>query len=70
MTLQEFDLAVERAMEAGDLTTVERLLAVAEHNAARAVIRCGDHKRYRGTSQPRRNCGTCWSIYDARRTGR
>lgn len=70
MTLTEFDRAVESAVAVGDLSAVERLLAVAEQSAARAVIRCGDHPRYRGASQPRNvHCRTCWTIYDAGRNG-
>ncbi len=53
MTLEEFDRAAEAAMASGDATALERLLETAERNAARAEIRCADHRRYRGVSLPR-----------------
>lgn len=62
MTLSEFDAAAEAALASGDATALERLLRQAERNAARAIIRCGDHKRYRGRSAPRQECETCCRI--------
>lgn len=77
MTLEEFDRAMAQAeselVNTGDPTALEKLLSIAERNAARAVIRCSEHKRYQAKRQPvgtkkhPNGCVTCWKIWNATR---